>query len=71
MVRQFRPHATLDLIKDNQEIAAVRLAAKESAGIYVGVVQVGAALTGSSLRWRWMSAANSATAWSKVSSSPR
>jgi deoxyhypusine synthase len=31
-----RPHATLDLIKDNREIAALRLAAKESAGIYIG-----------------------------------
>jgi deoxyhypusine synthase len=31
-----RPHPTLDLIKDNQEIAAIRLAAKESAGIYIG-----------------------------------
>ena len=31
-----RAHATLDLIRDNQEIAALRLGAKESCGIYIG-----------------------------------
>ena len=31
-----KPHATLDLIRDNQEIAALRLGAVESCGIYIG-----------------------------------
>jgi deoxyhypusine synthase len=31
-----RPHATLDLIRDNLEIATLRRAVKESAGIYIG-----------------------------------
>jgi deoxyhypusine synthase len=31
-----RPHALLDLIKDNQEIVVLRAASKESAAIYIG-----------------------------------
>jgi len=31
-----RPHPTLDLIRDNLEIARLRMAVKESAGIYIG-----------------------------------
>lgn len=34
--RAGRPHAVIDLIKDNQEIALLRSASKESAAVYIG-----------------------------------